>query len=133
MRSCLAIGACVLTGILSTGAGTVSAQRALTAAPLGVWVQDDTGPVFIYRRIYAFKQDGTYELVLTSRPKGSMNQTIVARETGMFRVNANLLMVVPASGTPRASTWIIERDKYIGNLQLVLVRPDGSRDIYYPQ
>ena len=62
-----------------------------------------------------------------------MNQTVIARETGKFRVNASQLMVMPASGSPRAWTWIVERDKHIGNLQLVLVLPDGRRDIYYPQ
>jgi hypothetical protein len=133
MNSCFAVAGCVLTGIVLCSAPTLSAQPAPTPAPLGIWLQDDTGPVIIYRRTYTFKPDGTYELVMTSRPKGSMNQTVVARETGVFRVNADRLVVAPASGPPRASNWIVEKDKYTGNLQLVLVLPDGRRDIYYPQ
>ena len=75
---------CALTEIVLAWAPTVSAQRTPNPAPFGAWIQDDTGPVLIYRRIYTIKPDGTYVLVLTSRPKGSMNQKVVAREAGQF-------------------------------------------------
>lgn len=75
---------CVLTEIVLAWDPAISAQRTPTPAPLGTWIQDDAAPTLIYRRIYWLTPDGTYELVLTSRPKGSPNQTVVARETGSF-------------------------------------------------
>ena len=75
---------CVLTEIVLAWEPAISARRTPTPAPFGIWIRDDTEPTLVYRRIYTLKPDGTYELVLTSRQKGSANQTVVARETGQF-------------------------------------------------
>jgi hypothetical protein len=91
------------------------------------------GPVFTYRTRYEFKADGTYELLMTSRGRGSMSQTPVGRETGVFRVEGDRLTIVPAAGPPRPRRWLIEKDTVTGVLQLVLVLADGKRDVYYAE
>ncbi len=108
--------------------GSLSRSTAL----VGTWVQDESGPVVTYGRRYQFKPDGSYEFVLTSRQRGSMDQQAIAREEGTFSVVGERLVISPESGIPKAVEWRIEKDKYIGNIQLVMVLPNGNHDIYYP-
>ena len=75
---------CALTEIVLAWDPTVPAQRVAVPGPFGTWIHDDNRPVLQYRRIYTIKPDGTYVLVLVSRPKGSTHHTVVAREIGQF-------------------------------------------------
>jgi hypothetical protein len=130
MNRTFGLTVCSLTVAVIVASTTIAAQTP-PVAPVGTWVQDDYGPVVIVRRQYAFKPDGTYELALTTRQRGSMNQTLAALEKGVYRVAANRLVVMPESGAPRARTWRVERDRDTGNIRLVMDLPDGLLDIYY--
>lgn len=104
-----------------------------SAALVATWVQDETGPVLVHARRYKFNADGSYEFTFTSRSRGSTDEKLLAREVGTFRVEGERLLISPKSGKPRAFPWRVEKDRYVGNLQLVMVLPDGNLDIYYPQ
>ncbi|MER3513397.1 MAG: hypothetical protein C4310_02515 [Chloroflexota bacterium] len=103
----------------------------MVAALLGVWVQDDSGPVLTYRRRYQFKPDGSYEFVFTSRNTGSLEKTVLVKEEGTFTAEAGRLTLSPNTGPARSFPWRIEKDPYVGDTRLVLVLPDGILDIYY--
>jgi hypothetical protein len=105
----------------------------MVTALLGVWVQDDTGPVLTSRKRYHFKPDGSYEFVFTSRNTGSLEEKVLVREEGRFAVEANRLTISPKAGRPRSFPWRVERDPYVGDVRLVLVLPDGTLDVYYRQ
>ncbi len=98
---------------------------------LGTWVQDQTGPVLTYRRLYRFNADSSFELVVTSRRTGSLAEEVLARDRGRFSIREGCLALLPASGAPTVSPWRVERDPYVGDTQLVLIPPDGTRDVYY--
>lgn len=103
----------------------------MATALLGVWVQDDSGPVLTYRKRYHFKPDGSYEFVFTSRNMGSLEQTVLVREEGTFTADADRLTISPHTGPVRSFPWRIEKDPYVGDVRLVMVLPDGILDIYY--
>jgi hypothetical protein len=107
-------------------------RLAMNDALLGSWVQDESGPVTTYSRRYQFNNDGSYEFVLTSRQRGSMNQQALAGEEGTFTVEGDQLVISPTNGNRKAVTYSVEKDKFIGNTQLVMTLQDGQRDIYYP-
>lgn len=110
-----------------------------TAAPLlGMWVQDDAGPVLTHRRVYRFNRDGTYEFLFTVRNTGSTAQRVLVRERGRYALRGDLLVITPQSGqarwqpgVARSFPWRVERDPGVGGLRLVLVLPDGILDVYY--
>lgn len=108
------------------------------AAPLaaqiplvGVWVQDDTGPVLVYGRRYEFKSDGSYQFTFTSRPRGSAQEKLLASEVGRFKVQGARLVLTPKGGKPRTLEWKVDKDPYVGDTRLVFPRADGGLDIYY--
>jgi len=103
----------------------------MATALLGVWVQDDTGPILTSRKRYHFKPDGSYEFVFTSRNTGSLEEKVLVREKGRFAVEGNRLTISPENGRPRSFPWRVERDPYVGDVRLVLVLPDGTLDVYY--
>ncbi len=103
----------------------------MATALLGVWVQDDTGPVLTSRKRYHFKPDGSYEFVFTSRNTGSLQQNVLVREEGTFTAEANRLTISPKAGRPRSFPWRVEKDPYVGDVRLVMVLPDGTLDVYY--
>ncbi len=98
---------------------------------LGVWVQDDAGPILIYRKRYHFKPDGSYEFVFTSRNTGSLEETMLVKEEGTFTAEASRLTISPKTRPARSFPWRIEKDPYVGDIRLVMVLPDGTLDIYY--
>ena len=103
------------------------------AALFGTWVQDETGPVITHRRRYHFKADGSYELLFTSRHTGSLAERVLTREVGTFTVEGDQLVIAPESCTLKAVSWRVERDRYVGNTQLVMEGRDGGLDVYYPE
>lgn len=98
---------------------------------LGVWVQDNTGPVLTHRRRYQFMPDSTFELVVTSRPTGSLAETVLHRDRGRFSIRQGCLVLLPIAGVATTVPWRVARDPYVGDLQLRLGRPDGTSDIFY--
>ncbi|RIH88520.1 hypothetical protein Mterra_00982 [Calidithermus terrae] len=103
----------------------------MVTALLGVWVQDDTGPVLTSRKRYHFKPDGSYEFVFTSRNTGSREEKLLVREEGRFTVEAGRLTISPRAGRSRSFPWRVEKDPYVGDVRLVMVLPDGTLDVYY--
>lgn len=116
-------------GVLAS-AESGAAQDTLPPVLQGTWVQDDVGPVATYRRTYHFRADGSYEFVFTVRPAGASDQDTVAREEGSFSVRGGQLVIAPRSGPARAFPWRLDRDPYVGDVRLVLVRPDGAVDVF---
>jgi hypothetical protein len=112
-------------------------QAGVQGAPQGVpglvgaWVQDETTAIVTYRRRYHFKPDGSYEFAFTSRSTGSMASQTLAEEAGRYESSGNRLVLAPSVGDAKTRRWHVERDKYIGNIQLVFETADGSLDIYY--
>ena len=98
---------------------------------LGTWVQDNTGPVLTHRRRYEFMPDSTFELVITSRPTGSLAEKLLHRERGRFSIREGCLVLLPVSGAPTTVPWRVARDPYVGDLQLMLSRRDGTFDVFY--
>lgn len=108
------------------------AERVHVPARLvGTWVQDETGPVLTYRRVFRLEADGRYGFMVTSRNTGSVEETIVAQEDGTFVARGKRLKFSPRFGEPRTFRWRIETDPYVGDTRLVLVLPDGTLDVYY--
>ena len=100
-------------------------------ALLGVWIQDDTGPVLSYRRAFYFRPGGYYEFVVTSGNTGSLQQRVLGREEGTFTADGSRLTISPRNGPAMSLAWRIEKDPYVGDIRLVIVRPDGMLDVYY--
>lgn len=118
-------------GALLTSVEKGAAQDTTPPALLGPWVQDDMGPVATYRRTYHFRPDGSYEFVFTVRPAGGGEQKILAREDGTFRVRGGRLVIAPRSGPARAFPWSVDRNPDVGDVRLVLLRPDGTADVFF--
>lgn len=108
-----------------------SAQSQAAQKLVGVWVQDDTGPVLTTRRRYRFKKDGTYEFVFTSRNTGSDREKVLVKEEGTYRVEGRNLKLSPKKGRPKTYPWRIEKDPQVGDVRLVFELPDGVLDVYY--
>jgi hypothetical protein len=104
----------------------------MVTALIGAWIQDDTGPLLTMRKRYEFRRDGSYEFAWTSRNTGSMHQTVQASERGTLAAEASWLTLSPEQGSPKSFAWRIERNPYVGNIQLVLGLADGKLDVYYP-
>jgi hypothetical protein len=103
-------------------------------ALVGTWVQDEAGPVTVYARRFEFKPDGSYTFTFTRRAKGSSEERTLAREMGAYRVEeGNRLAMLPKASNPKSVGWRIEKDKAIGNAQLVMIQADGKLDVYYPK
>ncbi|HXG43597.1 MAG TPA: hypothetical protein VNJ71_02450 [Gemmatimonadales bacterium] len=117
-------------GALLTSVEKSAAQDTIPPVLLGSWVQDDMGPVATYRRTYYFRPDGSYEFAFTVRPRGAGDQQTLAREDGTFRVRGGRLVIAPRSGPARALPWSVDRDPYVGDVRLVLLRPDGTMDVF---
>ena len=126
---------------LAVPLSAIVAQQPINACPdpgpdsrnqlLGTWAQDNTGPVLTHRRRYEFMADSTFEYVITSRPTGSLAEKVLHRERGHFSMREGCLVLLPVSGAPTTVSWRVARDPYVGDLQLVLSRPDGTSDVFY--
>ncbi|MDQ7843147.1 MAG: hypothetical protein QN141_02255 [Armatimonadota bacterium] len=111
--------------------GMAAAGAPPPAALLGIWVQDQVGPVLTYERVLRFSPDGSYEFLFTVRNRGATARTVLVRERGRFTVQGGRLTFIPRSGPRRAFPWRVDRDPYVGDVRLVLVMPDGILDVYY--
>lgn len=101
------------------------------ATLLGTWVQDESGPVLTLQRILVFQPDGTYGLVLTTRPSGSSTTArAFAREVGRYAMQGDRIVLQPASAATRTYRVAVERDPVLGEPSLVLTDGHGGRNRY---
>lgn len=113
---------------------SIDHSQAAPSAPaelLGKWKQDQMGLVVTHERLFDFGADGSYEFLVTSRPTGSTERKPLAREVGKFAVQGDRLVLTRRSGGTKTVPFRIERDKYVGDVRLVFVLPDGTLDVYY--
>jgi hypothetical protein len=108
-----------------------AAEEGIPSSLLGVWIQDDIGPVLTYRRAYDFRPDGSYEFVFTVRNTGAIEQTILAHEEGTFAVEGDVLMISSQFRPDGAFPWRVDKDPYVGDVRLVMLLPDGTWDVFF--
>lgn len=125
--ACLGDGSVAHARLGSSGA----AEEDVLSSLLGVWVQDDVGPVLTYRRASDFRPDGSYGFVFTVRNTGAMDQAILVQEEGKFAIEGDLLVISSQFRPDGAFPWRTDQDPYVGDVRLVMILPDGTWDVFF--